>query len=227
MKQARKMYGLVVPVGVHRDRGLVEVGLIWMTFFALAISEIGIEALEQTSPMMNFTLSWSMTLLAAFTAGSGVHWLSSTMGSIFTPRTPPLAFHSSMASRAPSRVETPKVGTGPDRGARIATFSVGRAARERHGQRQPRARAPLHRRFMGTSFGNLRGTIVPCRLRERMESSACMNIHPLYSMSRRAVKPDGSAPRAGRSTRSRATTGRSRRRRAGRTGDRNAGPCPR
>ena len=58
-------------------------------------------------------------MFAALTAGSGVHWLSSTIGSIFCFRTPPLAFHSSMASSAPSRVETPNVGTGPDRGARI------------------------------------------------------------------------------------------------------------
>ena len=32
--------------------GLVEVGLIWMTFAAFAISEIGMDALEHTSPMM-------------------------------------------------------------------------------------------------------------------------------------------------------------------------------
>src|SRR5208337_4620008 len=64
-----------------------------------------------------------MTLLAALTAGSGVHWLSSTIVVIFMPRTPPLAFHSSIASSAPSRVETPNVGTGPERGASTATFS--------------------------------------------------------------------------------------------------------
>ena len=51
--------------------GLVEVGLIWMTLLLLAISETGIDALEQTSPMMYFTLSWLMTLFAALTAGSG------------------------------------------------------------------------------------------------------------------------------------------------------------
>jgi hypothetical protein len=32
--------------------GLVEVGLIWMTCLALAISETGIEAEEQTPPMI-------------------------------------------------------------------------------------------------------------------------------------------------------------------------------
>src|SRR4030042_3549913 len=97
MKQARKMYGLVAPEASTVTEGLVEVGLIWITFLALAISATGLEALEQTSPMMNLTLSWSMTLLAAFTAGSGVHWLSSTIGTIFLPSTPPLAFHSPMA----------------------------------------------------------------------------------------------------------------------------------
>src|SRR4030042_1357766 len=124
MKQARKMYGLVAPEASTVTEGFVEVGLTWITFLALAISETGIEALEQTSPMMNFTLSWSMTLLAAFTAGSGVHRLSSTMASIFFFSTPPLAFPSSMASRAPSRVDTPKVGTRPDRGARRAVFTT-------------------------------------------------------------------------------------------------------
>src|SRR4030065_139105 len=124
MKQARKMYGLVAPEASTVTEGVGEGGLIWIAFLALAISETGIEALEQTSPMMNLTLSWSMTLLAAFTAGSGVHWLSSTMASIFFFSTPPLAFHSSMASRAPSRVDTPKVGTGPERGARMAIFTT-------------------------------------------------------------------------------------------------------
>src|SRR4029453_16070271 len=80
------------------------------------------DAFEHTSPMMNLTLSWSITLFAALTAGSGVHWLSSTTVTIFLPFTPPLAFHSSTASRAPSRVDTPKVGTGPDRGANTATL---------------------------------------------------------------------------------------------------------
>ncbi len=41
----------------------------------------------------NLTLSWSMTLLAAFTAGSAVHWLSATTGTTFMPSTPPFAFH--------------------------------------------------------------------------------------------------------------------------------------
>src|SRR5450759_2947184 len=72
-----------------------------------------------------------MTLLVALTAGSGVHWLSSTMGVIFAPNTPPLAFHSLMANKAPSLVDTPKVGTGPDRGARIAILiSVAAAGAE-------------------------------------------------------------------------------------------------
>src|SRR5512136_3399538 len=93
-----------------------------MTFLLLAISETGIEAFDQTSPTMYLTLSWSMTLFAALTAGSGVHWLSSTTAVIFLFKTPPLAFHSSMARSAPSRVMTPKVGTGPDRGAKIATL---------------------------------------------------------------------------------------------------------
>jgi len=112
MKQARKMYGFTLPSVPTVTDGLVEVGLIWMTPLAVAISETGMDALEHTSPMMNLTPSWSMTLLAAFTAGSGVHWLSSTTGTIFMPLTPPLAFHSSMAKRAPSRVETPNVGKG-------------------------------------------------------------------------------------------------------------------
>ncbi len=45
---------VVLDLAVRADghAGLVEVGLIWMTFLALAISEIGMEALEQTSPMM-------------------------------------------------------------------------------------------------------------------------------------------------------------------------------
>src|SRR5512147_3128669 len=115
MKQARKMYSFTFPSLPTVTSGFVEVGLIWMTFLLLAISDTGMEALEQTSPTMYLTLSWSMALLAALTAGSGVHWLSSTTAVIFLPRTPPLAFHSSMASSAPSRVMTPNVGTGPDR----------------------------------------------------------------------------------------------------------------
>jgi hypothetical protein len=57
MKQARKMYACVLPSAFTVTRVLVEVPLIWMIYFAFAISDTGIEADEHTSPMMNFTLS--------------------------------------------------------------------------------------------------------------------------------------------------------------------------
>ncbi len=64
-----------------------------------------------------------MTLFAAFTAGSGLHWLSSTIAlMVLPPSTPPLwaLEYSSMASSAPSRVMAPKVGWLPLRGANTA-----------------------------------------------------------------------------------------------------------
>jgi hypothetical protein len=65
MKQARKIVGFVVPSSPTVTLGFVDVGLIWKMLFVVAISETGMEALEQTSPMMNLTPSWSITLLAA------------------------------------------------------------------------------------------------------------------------------------------------------------------
>jgi hypothetical protein len=62
-------------------------------------------------------------LFAALTAGSAEHWLSAVTGTSFIPSTPPLAFHSSKARRAPSLVDTPKVCTEPLNGASIATLS--------------------------------------------------------------------------------------------------------
>ena len=52
MKQARKIYGFALPFESIVTAVFVEVGLIWITFAAFAISETGMEALEQTSPMM-------------------------------------------------------------------------------------------------------------------------------------------------------------------------------
>ena len=52
MKHALKMYAFVAPFLSTVTVGLVEVGLIWITLAALAISEMGIDALEHTSPMM-------------------------------------------------------------------------------------------------------------------------------------------------------------------------------
>src|SRR5512143_3929579 len=57
MKQARKVKGLVLPSILVVTCTFVEVGLICTTFFSLAISEIGMDALEHTSPTMYFALT--------------------------------------------------------------------------------------------------------------------------------------------------------------------------
>jgi len=84
-----------------------------------AISEMGIVAFEQTSPMTNF--SGSDCDFFHGVTDVRVHGFL-VIGTSFS-HLRRLAFHSSIASRAPSRVETPNVGTGPDSGARIATLS--------------------------------------------------------------------------------------------------------
>jgi hypothetical protein len=83
---------------------------------------------------MNFTLSWLMTLLAAFVAAAASHWLSSTIGVIFLPRTPPLVFHSLMASRAPSLVEVRGIGPGERREHGHLDLLGGGGAAEREGE---------------------------------------------------------------------------------------------